>query len=106
MMVAKRLPNEREAQAGATVAAANAAGLLGDAPDPDGLVLAVPVAQPAGEGRLGGTGLADAGQLHAALDRHAALLELLAEDALGLGLRQEQQERVCGVGDAGVVRGY
>lgn len=31
MMVAKRLPNEREAQAGATVAAANAAGLLSDA---------------------------------------------------------------------------
>ena len=30
-MVAKRLPNEREAQVGATVAAANAAGLLGDA---------------------------------------------------------------------------
>ena len=31
MMVAKRLPNEREAQVGATVAAANAAGLLSDA---------------------------------------------------------------------------
>jgi hypothetical protein len=31
MMVAKRIPNEREAQVGATVAAANAAGLLSDA---------------------------------------------------------------------------
>ena len=31
MMAAKRLPNEREAQVGATVAAANAAGLLSDA---------------------------------------------------------------------------
>jgi AbiV family abortive infection protein len=31
MMVARRLPIEREAQAGATVAAANAAGLLSDA---------------------------------------------------------------------------
>jgi AbiV len=31
MMVAKRLPNEREAQAGARAAAANAAGLLSDA---------------------------------------------------------------------------
>jgi hypothetical protein len=32
-------------------------------------------------------------------------LELLAEDVLGLGMREKQQERVCGVGDAGIVQG-
>jgi hypothetical protein len=46
--------------------------------------------------------LVDGDQLGAALDQDAVAGQMLAEDALGLGLGEEQQVRVGGVGDAEV----
>ena len=71
----------------------------GEVAGADGLLPAVVVAQPAGGLLVGGI---DVDQLDAALDRHPSQVEVLAEDAFGLGLGQEQQERVGGVGDADV----
>ena len=48
-------------------------------------------------GRGGVRGVAQAGQLNAAFHGDAGRGQGLAEDALGLGLGQEQQERVGGV---------
>jgi hypothetical protein len=58
------------------------------------LLAAIAVAQ---RGRGGIRGDAQAGQFNAALHRDAGRGQVLAEDAFGLGLGQEQQEWVGGV---------
>ena len=58
------------------------------------LLAAVAVAQ---RGRGGVPGVAQAGQLNAALHEDTGRRQMLAEDTFGLGLGQEQQERVGGV---------